>query len=121
MKILRTNRKGFTLLEILISSIILALVMTGLANLFVAGKKYILHSRSRIQAVELGRLFLSPLQMDVDQSKWGSNCLSAGINCQGPQTVDNIVYTPTYIISNAFPISTLHKVKVTIKWDEPSS
>lgn len=113
------NKKGFTLIEIIVAAFLLALVTTGLAYVFLAGKKHLLHTRSKIQAVELGRLFLAPLQMDVRQDQWvtNSNCLKGDIGCPPAQTVDNITYTPTYSISD---VSGLRKVKVTINWTEPT-
>lgn len=114
------NKKGFTLIEIIVAAFVLALVTTGLAYVFLAGKRHLLHTRSKIQATELGRLFLAPLQMDVRQDQWGSNCLSAGTGCLGAQTIDSILYTPTYNISNVSG-TTLRKVKVTINWTEPTS
>ena len=112
---------GFTLVEVLVATFVLALVTTGLAYVFLAGKRHLLHTRSKIQATELGRLFLAPLQMDVRQDQWGSNCLTAGTGCPGVQTVDNIAYTPTYSRTSNFAGTTLQKVKVTINWTEPSS
>jgi prepilin-type N-terminal cleavage/methylation domain-containing protein len=116
------NKKGFTLMEILVAALIMVLVMTGLTSVFVAGRRHILHTRSRIQAAELGRLFLTPLQMDVRQDQWGSsNCLRTGTGCPGAQTIDSITYTPTYTRTLDSPITNLNKVKVTINWTEPSS
>lgn len=117
---------GFTLIEIIVATFLLALVTTGLAYVFLAGKRHILHTRSKIQAAELARLFLAPLQTDVRQDQWGSNCLSAGTGCPGAQTVDNITYTPTYensalLVDAQNPLGRLRKVKVTINWTEPSS
>lgn len=117
------TKKGFTLIEILVSAFILALVMTGLTYVFVAAKRQILHSRSRIQAAELGQLFLGPLQMDVREDNWASNCLSGDGTtppCPGTQTIEDITYTPSYNISGVTG-NTLRKVKVTINWTEPSS
>src|SRR3989338_6754315 len=96
------HKKGFSLIEIIVATFVLALVTTGLAYVFLAGKKHLLHTRSKIQATELGRLFLSPLQMDVREDQWvtSSNCLSAGTGCPGAQTIDNILYTPVYDIGN---------------------
>lgn len=112
------SQGGLSLLEILISMIILAVIMTGVSRLFLSGRKLILHSRSRITAAELGKYFLDPLQMDVRQDLWGSNCLSSGIGCPGAQTINNITYTPTYSRTLNSPISNLNKVKVTITWTE---
>jgi len=115
--------RGFTLLEIIVSTVILALVIAGMANIFVVGKRRIVSARSKIQGAELGRLFLDPLQGQVRQDQWGSNCLSNNTSCsQQPQPLDNINYTPAYNIST---ISVgvgntllLRKVKVTITWNE---
>jgi len=113
------HKKGFSLIEIMVATFVLVLVTTGLAYVFLAGKKHLLHTRSKIQAAELGRLFLAPLQMDVRQDQWGSNCLSAGSGCPGAQTIDNILYTPAYDISNVSG-TTLRRVKVTLTWNEPA-
>ncbi len=119
-----TNRNsyltGFTLLEILVAVLIMAQVMTGLAYVFLAGRRHLAHTRSKIQAAELGRLFLAPLQMDVRQDQWGSNCLSSGTGCPGPETIDNISYAPTYARTLNYPITNLNKVKLTITWNEPT-
>lgn len=131
---------GFTLLEILVAALILALVTTGLAYVFLAGKRHLLHTRSKIQATELGRLFLAPLQMDVTMSErtsgaqngWGqvNNCLTSDGTSPGcpvaQPPVDGITYTPTYqntplLVDAQNPLGRLRKVKVTINWTEPSS
>jgi len=123
---------GFTLIEILVSALILALVMTGLANIFLAGKRHILHTRSKIQAAELGRLFLAPLQMEVKQSDWNSstndynspNLLRKGTRTDATQPpIDGIPYTATFAtdVPPGFAVtSPMRKVKVTINWTEPS-
>lgn len=137
---------GFTLIEILVAVLLLSLVMTGLAYVFVAGKRHLLHTRSKMQAAELGRLFLAPLQMDVTMSErssgaqngWGqaNNGLNTGIRycdsdaghtqqtgcpSQAERTIDSIVYEATYTINQDNPITNVNKVKVDITWTEPTS
>ena len=113
---------GFTLMEILVSVLILALVTTGLASIFVASKRHILHARSRMQVAELGRLFLAPLQMQVKQNEWASNCLGNNIGCPSTPTdnipLDGITYRPSTQVTQNFAGTTLSKVKFTISWDE---
>jgi len=116
------SKKGLTLIEILVSCVILALVLTGLVSIFIAGKRHVLHGRSRMTASELGRYFLDPLQMQVRQDDWGANCLSQG-NCPNEiigtaQGLDRD-YTATYTITNNNPINNLNKVRVDITWSEP--
>ena len=111
------------MLEILVSAMMLALVLLGLANIFAAAKRYVLHSRSWMTAGELSRYFLDRLQMDVRQDQWGSNCLSTNgtnTNCDTTsQSIDNISYTPQYEKSQIAG-TTLRKVRLTINWQEPS-
>lgn len=116
------NKKAFTLLEIIISTVIMALVTAGLAHIFVIGKRRIIYTRSKMQTAELGRLFLDPLQKDVRQDLWLTNCLGAETGCPGAESLDGITYTPTYTIDDILMGGTnpsLRKVTVTISWDEP--
>jgi prepilin-type N-terminal cleavage/methylation domain-containing protein len=64
------KKRGFTILEVLVAAIILALVVFGLANVFVAAKRLIAHSSSRMAGGEIGRLFVDPLQLYVRQDTW---------------------------------------------------
>jgi len=115
-----TYLTGLSLLEIVVSTLIMALVMVGLVNVFLIAKRYMLSSRSRTAVGELGRYFLDRLQDDVRQDQWGSNCLSSDptAGCPSAQTVGPILYTPSYAISDLTG-TTLRKVKVTITWNEP--
>lgn len=131
---------GFTLIEITVSTILIALMLIGLVNLFVGGKRYILHSRSRMAGGELGRVFLEPLQMQVRQDTWNqtTNGLSTGTrNCQadadpplpncppeGERTLYGMRYDAEYNISDdstGGPLQNtdLRRVVLTISWTEP--
>jgi len=134
---------GFTLLEILIAALILALVMIGTASIFLAGKRHIAHTRSKTQAAELGKLFLAPLQQDVRQDTWdnpSTNALSIDTtkpittrycdsvhsqeqqlpNCppKEERTLDGIEYSAQYDISEDTARPNLRKVVTTITWNE---
>jgi len=116
------NKKGLSLLEILIASLILALVITGLISVFVSGKRLLLHSRSRMAGGELGKFFLDPLENEVRQDLWGGTCLSNDAFCgiQPPETLGPITYTADYNTSAvAVPVPTnppLRRATVTITW-----
>jgi len=127
-------------MEIIVSVLLIALVLAGMANIFVAGKRYILHSRSRIAGGDLGRYFLNPLQMDVVASEKSTGALdgwdqannrlqiplgSASSTWTGAtHTVNNIIYTPVYTITRvndgAGVDTGLRRVVVNISWTEPS-
>ena len=122
------NKKGLSLIEILVSMIIMGLVVSGLVGIFISGKRYILHSRSRITGGELGRYFLDPLQMQVRQDTWSTSCLSTGgdpVICLPDQTMgiaDGLDrdYAATYRVDPDQPILNLSRVVVTINWTEPA-
>ncbi|MBM3243721.1 MAG: hypothetical protein FJZ12_02670 [Candidatus Omnitrophica bacterium] len=120
------NKKALTLLEILVSVIILALVVTGLAAVFVSGKRYIQHSRLRMTGGEIGKLFLDPLQNFVRQDTWlnnplGNSSMTAGL----PNPPTGSSFSREYNINPDFLGSSsdtskpnLTKVKTTINWSE---
>jgi prepilin-type N-terminal cleavage/methylation domain-containing protein len=121
---INTYLTGFTLIEILISVLIMSLLMAGLVSVFIAGKRHILHNRSKLEAAELGGFFLAPLQSDVRQDQWNSNCVGSNTGCPASPTndvtIDKITYKPTIAVSTNFS-GTLSKVKLTITWNEPTS
>jgi prepilin-type N-terminal cleavage/methylation domain-containing protein len=115
------KRRGLTLLEIIIATVIMALITTGLANIFIAAKRHILHARSRMAGGELGKYFIDPLQMEVREDTWDqpqpNNNLTEAYNYMGEsQTINSVEYKPTYTITNSS--DSLRKVKVEIGWNE---
>ena len=114
------NKKGLSLLEILIAALILTLVITGLVSIFVSGKRLVLHSRARISAGELGKFFLDPLENRVRQDEWGFNCLSNNAACNPQQeTVGPITYNAVYNTSDVLGTNPpLRRVTVNIGWNE---
>lgn len=98
------KRKGLSLLEILISTILLALVIAALANIFIATKRLVMHTRSRAAAAELSRIYMDSLQMQISQQNWGTttasgNCLRMFAGRDTAVWTDNTtntVYTPDY-------------------------
>ncbi len=104
-------------MEILVSVIILALVIAGMANLFVSGKRWLLHSRSRMAGAELGKLFVEPLQAQVRQDKWNTSCVGVNNCSSSNRTLDNIVYNANYTTSDVNGTN-LRRAQVTINWTE---
>lgn len=129
--IFKMNKKAITLIEIVVSTVILALVMLGLSNLFVAGRRYIVHSRARMTGGELGKLFLDYLQMSVREDTWavagnalqqGTRACAAQPNCPAPaeRTLNGIAYDAQYTINGDNPINNINRVRVDITWREPT-
>lgn len=121
----KMHKKGFGLIEVIVSIVLIALTITGLVHLFVAGKRLLFLSHTRMAGGELGKVFLDPLQMDVRQDRWGAgnNCLSSDPTntsaCPSSQTIGNITYNAVYNITNvAETNNSLRRVKVDVKWSE---
>ena len=120
--------------------LIFALIMSGLANLFIATRRHTLHAQSRMTVGEVGKYFLDRLQMQVRQDSWdtSSNYLtigeyksSADIPCSGYDSytivgwldepyLDNISYYPAQKVEDKDGLG-LRKVKLTICWQEQPS
>ncbi|MDD5465459.1 MAG: prepilin-type N-terminal cleavage/methylation domain-containing protein [Candidatus Omnitrophica bacterium] len=133
-----SNKAGFTLVEIIVASVVFALVIAGLLSVFVAGSRHIIHVRERITSAELGKLFIDPLQTDVRQDTWtlgqASNALTLGTtycdsvgghtqnkDCPAPaeRKVNNRDFSAKYVIENVSGTD-LRLVTTTISWDELS-
>ena len=117
-------KKGFTLLEIMVATIILSLIMAGLASLYFGAKRWVLHSRMRMQATEVSKSYLDPLQNGVrqDNGNPAAICLSTdgAAGCNGAvDNIEGVAYTPVYAIGAPFAGSTMKKVRLTITWVEP--
>jgi Tfp pilus assembly protein PilW len=124
VKLRKRNSSGLSLVEILVSIVILSLVLFGFVNLFISGKRFIIHSRLRMTGGELGRYFLDPLQAHVRQDTWNQsgNPLTPSPAYNGsPMAIDNVNYTPNFtVISVPVGSSEVRKVKVNIIWNESS-
>lgn len=120
-----SKRKGLSLLEILVASLILTLVLAGLLNTFLAGKRWVLHNRLRMTGGELGKYFLDPLQNQVRGDTWNTtSCLGTGTSANCPDGTAGTAqgldrdYKASYTVSPDTPISNITKVKVDITYPE---
>lgn len=136
------NYKGFSLVEILVATVIFCLVMLGLVSVFVAAKAQIVNSRERMISAEIGKLFVDPLQMDVRQDTWAAgaagNALTLGTtycdsvgghtqnkNCPpvAERELNNSYFSATYVIADGSTVpaltgTDLRQVVTTVTWTE---
>ncbi|MFA5115495.1 MAG: hypothetical protein WC469_05480 [Candidatus Omnitrophota bacterium] len=123
---LAIGNKGLTILEILVAVLILALIIGGLANIFISSKWYFLHVRSVMTAAELTRYFLDPLQANVSQDTWSSSWLGTGGSFNDSYQTKHLMpgdyfyynYTSNYTITTDSPVNNLTKVVLNITWNE---
>ncbi len=106
-------RRGFTLMEIVVSLIILATVLGGLTATFVGVKRYVARASRRLTAVNLGRQALNALYIQPGADTWNTGVLRAGTYSfaaggitQVPDsiTIDSFTYgSPTAAVDDVWP------------------
>lgn len=72
------GKKAFTLMEIVVSLIILATVFGGLTATFVGVKRYVGRASRRLTAVNLGKEALNALYIRVRADSWNAGALAPG-------------------------------------------
>ena len=115
---------GFSLVEVIVATIILSLIMLGMLSVFVAGNKLIIHNRENMTSSELGRFFIDPMQLDVRQDTWDQpgntlNLLAVPV-VLAPQNVNNRNFSASYTTS-AVAGTNLRRLTTTITWPESPS
>lgn len=119
-------KRAVTLVELLVSVVILALIIAGLANIFVTSRRYVAWNRSRLQATEFNKQILENFTVQVRQDTWNdaSNPLYVGTGkTNGTVTLNNILYNSSYNVSDmnnaTFQNAEMRKVRMVINWTEP--
>jgi prepilin-type N-terminal cleavage/methylation domain-containing protein len=114
------DQKALTLMEIIVATVILAIVVAVLTGTFVLGKRYISHSRSRMSAAELAKFVLDPLAMEIREDTW--NTAANNLSVQSlprsyAQEAGGVSYTLSYNVSD-LPNTALRKVVLNLTWSE---
>jgi len=111
------NKSGFTLLEVIVATVIFSIIMLSAMNLFVVGRRYMMHSRARMTGGEISKRFLVPLQLNVSQAEWGRNCLSGNLSNCTSGAYEHTQYKATYNITNVSGTD-LRRVEVVVNWTD---
>jgi Tfp pilus assembly protein PilW len=118
----RKKKTGISLVEILVSMVLLSLVMIGLVNVFITSKRLLIRGQAKITALEMSRLFVDPLNNQVRQDTWNQagNDLRLGVRSGTSQIINGINYTSTYNVTDVpCPLSVnLRRVKVDMRWND---
>lgn len=95
----KQEQKGFTLVEVMVSLLILLMTATGIFASFIASQNYVMRSKRRIAAVNFVRQKFEELKPYVRQDTWaaGTNLLYA------PATSIPQLYPGTFSFSAAWP------------------
>lgn len=122
------KREGFTLMEILVSVIILVLLIAGLLSSFISVKRFSKRSTYKMISAELIRYFFAPFSMEVKQNNW--NLPANGLYAPTPQThtytqtIGLVTYTVTTVIDKYVTLPNppynmdIRRVTMDIVWNE---
>lgn len=128
------NKRALSLIEVVVAMFILSATMAGAVNIFISAKRYIRHSRCRIQAANLARYHLDPFfQSSVRFDQWDGNIFDYFWGNPLRKEADrpgNLVWLDNIPFSSLFTItvppnfdssrSEMRKVRLTIGWVEPA-
>ncbi len=92
---------GFTLVEVIVSLMIILVVAAGILSSFVVSARYVRNSKDRITSADLNRLKFEDLRQGVRQDTWESGTLSGGSNNTTNYTVGNFTYNVAYNVTNS--------------------
>jgi len=78
------NKKGFTLIEIVVAAVVLAAAISGLWASYIASKRYVVGAKARLMALHNAQYVLERLRQDVRADTWDqpfpANSLTAGMD-----------------------------------------
>jgi prepilin-type N-terminal cleavage/methylation domain-containing protein len=91
--------RGFTLVEVIASLMIILIAVTGIFASLIAAARYVRNSKDRITSVDFSRLRLEGLRQSVRQDTWNSADLKVGANNTTSYTIGNFTYNLTYDVN----------------------
>lgn len=126
------NKHSLTLLEVVISALILSITTASILYLFSTGKIVVSHTGRRIQAMDFARQTLEELRNAVSADTWpNTGDLAGGGPTSQPLSPsklrDNFSGTREYTVTDidadgdtVYEDGEYKRVTVTVDWSEPS-
>ncbi len=111
------KRKGFTLVEVMVSLVILSLVATGVFSVLVSARHLVSRSKRRLGAAELARWEIENKRWAVRSDWWDT------VNQTSIHGWTSWVYSGTYRTRykvESVPGYDCRKITVEVRWDEPT-
>ena len=124
MATMRNNNedKGFSLVEVMMATLIFAIAAAGLFSTFRVQREYSNRSERKLQAAYCGRQVLEELRAKVDQRNWDSGDLQEGNHTYNLFSSPCNIFTATYTVTNVV-INSVNtggrKVSLNVTWNEP--
>ncbi len=113
------RKDGFTLLEIMVSSVILALLAAGMFSVIISSRYLVARSKTRVMAVEIAKAEIERMKSLVDANTFYN---SGFFNATGVwRAWDSTTYSPysvRYRVDNGTGTATYRKVTVQVAWND---
>jgi prepilin-type N-terminal cleavage/methylation domain-containing protein len=120
------NQDGLTLLEVLLSIVILTIVLTSFAGFFSQSALFVKKNEEKLSTSQTAQQVVNLIESHISKSKLQTKCtnLTTGAECKlnkvDLETLSGQIINTTYNISATFKLSeeNLIKTKVMIKDDD---
>jgi len=120
------EKRGFTLVEIIVASLILVFTVAGMLFIFSSEKAALERAGRRIQAMDFARQTLEQLKNEVRADNWDTGTNDLRIHTEAPQALlgklgANFAAQRGYVVTaGPAPIADSYRiVTVTVNWSEP--
>ena len=110
------TKKGFTLVEIMVAVILLALLATGLFSTMVSARYLVARSRARVMAVEIARGEIEKKRGLIDVVSWGQPEFNPNGVWRSWDTTSHPPYRVRYRVDPSS--GDYKKVTFQVAWDE---
>ncbi len=114
-KNLKNIKTGFSLVEVLVASILFLITVAGLFAAFSQSRVNSEHVDKRLQAAYIGRQVLEELRAKVDQRTW--DVLNSDLSL-GSHSMTRNIFIINYVVSEDASYPNTRKVVMNITWTE---
>ncbi len=122
----RNDQSAFTIVEVLVSSVIFAIAAVGVFASIAAIRSPSMVSERKLTAAYYGRQILDDLRTKVDGRNWvsatstwnGGSDLAVGTHSLGTTTINGTAYTSAYVVTQVSGTN-LWQADLTVNWTEP--
>jgi Tfp pilus assembly protein PilV len=117
-EIRRRENEGFTVVEVIVASLIFALTAAGIFATISALNQPVVESSEEVKAAFLGKRILEDLRKEVDATIWTGGPLDPANSpyAMNAVIIDGVTYTPVYSVINDPNGTGARKVTLNILW-----
>lgn len=122
------NKSGFTLVEVMVAAVVLALLATGLFSVFASSRNLVSRSKRRLVAVEIARTEIETHKQHIREDRWNNPAYPAVFPADGnwracasaAYVYSGIAYNVDCRVDPGPTADSYRKVTVRVRWNEPS-